>query len=473
MAGRIAYLGNIVTQGLVLDLDAGIKGSYPGVGTTWSDISNNGNNGTLTNGPLYTGSDYGAIVFDGVDDFVAMSLSVAQGQGNQTYSHWIKITSSISSDKLIFFEETTGTSNYTRIGCTITSGSYFQFGGRGTSNEPSGNGYFKKSSSPILPNLWTNVIGLWDVTNSTIKLYINGSEVSSSFSGAGSVQTHANTLPGTVRIGSSRNSEYFPGSIANTQIYNKILSPFEIWQNFNAYKSRYGIPDIVTDGLVLNLDAGNPYSYLSGSSGTTWTNTVAVSSSISGTLVNGPVYSNGAITFDGVDDYVNLGNVASLNFNRLNPYTFSIFFKSTNVNPAAVLLGKMDNSIFQGYTLYQFGGRIYTDIGNFSGTPNALAIYTSAILSNNIIYNAVVTYDGSSNTSGLKIYLNSIIQSTSVQYNSLTVDFTNTAPFYIAGRSPSAYPFPGSIYTAQIYNRALSQTEITQNFNALRGRYGV
>jgi hypothetical protein len=231
-------------------------------------------------------------------------------------------------------------------------------------------------------------------------------------------------------------------------------------------------PQIITNGLVLALDAGNTKSYVSGS--TTWFDKSR--NGYNGTLTNGPTFSSangGSIVFDGVDDYVNLGNVASLNFNRLNPYTFSIFFKSTNVNPAAVLLGKMDNSITQGYTLYQFGGRIYTDIGNFSGTPNALAIYTSAILSNNIIYNAVVTYDGSSSTSGLKIYLNSIIQSTSVQYNSLTVDFTNTAPFYMAGRYPSAYPFPGSIYTAQIYNRALSASEIQQNFNALRGRFGI
>jgi hypothetical protein len=65
MAGRIAYLGNIVTQGLVLDLDAAIKGSYPGTGSIWTDVSNNNNNGTLPSSSFYTGSNYGAIVFDG------------------------------------------------------------------------------------------------------------------------------------------------------------------------------------------------------------------------------------------------------------------------------------------------------------------------------------------------------------------------------------------------------------------------
>lgn len=70
MAGRIAYYGNIVTQGLVLDLDAAIQGSYPKTGSTWFDISNNGNNGTLTNGPTYSPDNFGSIVFDGVNDYV-------------------------------------------------------------------------------------------------------------------------------------------------------------------------------------------------------------------------------------------------------------------------------------------------------------------------------------------------------------------------------------------------------------------
>ena len=236
--------------------------------------------------------------------------------------------------------------------------------------------------------------------------------------------------------------------------------------------SAFGGPNIITDGLVLNLDAGNIKSYPE--SGTTWFDKSGNGND--GTLTNGPTFNTGSlgsIVFDGVNDYCTLGNVTSLNFNRLDPYTFSIFFKSTNVNPAAVLLGKMDNSLTQGYTVYQLNGRIYTDLGNFSGTANALAVFTSAILSNNTVYNVVVTYDGSSSTSGLKIYLNSVIQSTSVQYNSLTTNFTNTAPFYIAGRYPSAYPFPGSIYTTQVYNRALSSDEVLQNYNATKTRFGL
>ena len=73
MAGRIAYLGNIATQGLVLDLDAAIQGSYPKTGSLWTDISGNNNNGTLPTSSFYTGSDYGAIVFDGTYSPVTIS----------------------------------------------------------------------------------------------------------------------------------------------------------------------------------------------------------------------------------------------------------------------------------------------------------------------------------------------------------------------------------------------------------------
>ena len=63
----------IVTNGLVLALDAGDRNSYPGTGTTWRDLSGNNNNGTLTNGPTFNTGSLGSIVFDGVDDYVLIN----------------------------------------------------------------------------------------------------------------------------------------------------------------------------------------------------------------------------------------------------------------------------------------------------------------------------------------------------------------------------------------------------------------
>jgi hypothetical protein len=69
MSGRVSYLGGIVKNGLILDLDAGKLDSYNRVGTSWNDISSNGYVGTLINGPIYNSSNGGSVSFDGVDDY--------------------------------------------------------------------------------------------------------------------------------------------------------------------------------------------------------------------------------------------------------------------------------------------------------------------------------------------------------------------------------------------------------------------
>jgi hypothetical protein len=69
-------LNGLVRNGLVLALDAGRTLSYPGSGTTWTDLSGNGNTGTLTNGPTYSSANGGSLVFDGVDDYVNLGSSI-------------------------------------------------------------------------------------------------------------------------------------------------------------------------------------------------------------------------------------------------------------------------------------------------------------------------------------------------------------------------------------------------------------
>jgi len=459
MATRYNYTGKLITDGLVLNLDAAKRDSYPGSGTTWYDLSGNGNNGTLTNGPTYTGvSKDAAFVFDGVDDFVTMSLSVAQGQGDQTYSHWAKVNTTVSSDSFLFLEATAPNNNYTRLGCLLTTGNYVVVGGRGISNEPTGNGYFKTSSTKVVPNLWTNIVGMWDVTSSTIRIYINGSETSGSFSGAGSVQPHANTNPGTVVIGSSRNTEYFPGSIALSQVYNRILSPFEIFQNFNALKGRYGIPDIVTDGLVLNLDAGNPYSYLSGSSGTTWTDVSGQGNN--GTLTNGASYANGAISFDGVDDKITFSSAPSF----YTDYTIECFFKAISLNAGEGLVtwGENVNYKRRALILWNGGHSGYWTVrsSTFNSNPEG-----TTQIQTGTWYHAAVSLDASANC---KIYVNGVLETTST--NTIATPGTNTL---LLGDTGYPEPFNGHIASAKIYNRVLSDSEVLQNFNALRGRYGI
>jgi hypothetical protein len=87
----LAHSPSIVTSGLVLCLDAANPKSYPGSGTTWTDLSGNGNNGTLVNGPTYSSVNGGSIVFDGSNDYISTAYSIGT-VSQQSISCWISKT---------------------------------------------------------------------------------------------------------------------------------------------------------------------------------------------------------------------------------------------------------------------------------------------------------------------------------------------------------------------------------------------
>ena len=227
MAANLEY-ENIVTSELVLNYDAGFVGSYPTTASTWYDISGNSNNGTLTNGPTYSSSNGGTIVFDGTNDYVNGPGISSQLTGNITVEAWIYITS--------------GPSDWVRI--------------IGTGANPSGNRTFGlwydinrrllwqrygATDPSIYPanvlsyNTWYYVAAT--TSGSSNALYLNGSSIGSS--------TAAGPWPASnenVTIGSAVGIHtYLTGNISISRIYNRGLSSTEILQNYNAQKSRYGL----------------------------------------------------------------------------------------------------------------------------------------------------------------------------------------------------------------------------------------
>jgi hypothetical protein len=452
MAGRIAYLGNIATQGLVLNLDAAIKGSYPGTGTTWTDVSNNGNNGTIISSS-FTASDYGAILFSGTSSYVVISSSAAIAAGTNDFcaDFWLSPTNNLSTYAPVFVAAAT---NGIWIGRNQTN---FVLRAYAVAD---------RIQNPILPatSSWTNVTITRNGTNNV--MYYNGAPSATSSSNQNYVQS-ATYLGSDGPSGSS--TTYFTGKVATTKYYNQALTQFQVWNNFNSYKSRYGIPDIVTDGLVLNLDAGNPYSYLSGSSGTTWVNTVAVSSSISGTLVNGTRYSNGAMVFDGTNDYVSIPAHPTSSGLTLS---FWAYIPST-LGTLPTLIGDGSQSDTVGYiwiyrsdinqVTWQFATstvrRLINDSTIFAGSLNSWANYVF-----------VADYTNYP-TGSLTTYKNGVL-STTTTFPNIQIPLSRTR-FIGSYDNSGTYPLSGNISSYVEYNRALSQAEITQNFNALRGRYGI
>ena len=107
---------DLVQNGLVLALDAADKLSYLGTGTVWYDLSGNANTGTLTNGPTFSQANGGAIVFDGVDDYVNIPYnSIFNSSTTFTVDFWFK-SNNIAPEQVFF--STTNTS--------LTSGYHIQ-----------------------------------------------------------------------------------------------------------------------------------------------------------------------------------------------------------------------------------------------------------------------------------------------------------------------------------------------------------
>jgi len=227
---------DIVENGLVLHLDAADLNSYTGSGTTWTDLSGNGNNGTLTNGPTYSSANKGSIVFDGSDD----SINVSPTNFNLSafsINIWFK-SNNVSSNylRLIHKADTTGSTKGFLIANSQTDGKLvFVYQANYTTNE-----VLKRSITLVSVGIWYNVSMTYN-SSSGIKIYFNGIEDTGETSTSPDVGWVSNT-GNNFSIGSrAGGTQYLNGNIAQTQIYNRGLSSAEILQNYNATKGRFGL----------------------------------------------------------------------------------------------------------------------------------------------------------------------------------------------------------------------------------------
>jgi hypothetical protein len=231
--GTVTGGPNVITNGLVLNLDAANTKSYPGSGTIWTDLSRGGNNGTLVNGPTYNNANGGSIVFDGTDDTVNIGPASKYLNTYHTYEVWFK-TSSIGANTQ---SGILGIS----FGLTINilddgSVNYLVY-----SNEASG--YIIAVATTgvnFLNDKWYHLVCTRGP--STYEIYVNG--VLNKTGGNGGSWTGTNIWAAMdAQIGNNPNnvSLLYLGNIAIVKIYNKYTSATEVLQNFNATRARFGI----------------------------------------------------------------------------------------------------------------------------------------------------------------------------------------------------------------------------------------
>jgi hypothetical protein len=212
----------VVTDGLVLYLDAANQQSYVSGSTTWKDVSGNNNSGSLINGPTFSSADGGSIVFDGVNDYIASSYNGITGTNPRTFSIWFK-PNNLQNRNLLGY----GTENNKNMWDIFLYNGNVGVHLYGTVAE---------AGTPYTVGVWQNIT--FTYTHPTIKSYMNG--VYKNLYTDPTINTGTN-YPLTIAKGTFAPYYYFNGNISTTQIYNRGLSDAEVLQNYNATKTRFNL----------------------------------------------------------------------------------------------------------------------------------------------------------------------------------------------------------------------------------------
>jgi len=226
----VSYNTKTVTNGLVLSLDAANRKSYPGSGTTWTDLSGINSSGELVNSPTYNSSNLGYFQFV-TDDYVKIPNNTALDTQTPTVEVWVKTNATTQNG--FWFEKGTVNSQY----------SLFQEGGniRWRMNIGGITQLSTITSTYMNTANWYQVVGTY--TSGTRRLYINGVLVNSDTQ-SGTIATNAGGMSiGAYGgyTGAGGRDYFYNGNEAVCKVYNRALSAAEVSQNFNALRGRYGI----------------------------------------------------------------------------------------------------------------------------------------------------------------------------------------------------------------------------------------
>jgi hypothetical protein len=215
----------MITDGLILYLDAANVKSYPGSGTNWVDLSSTQITGSLTNGPTFSSTANGAIVFDGTNDFVQCNGGIVTTAA--TFLVWMyRNGAQVQFDGLLFSRGTSVT------GLNISTNNQIGYHWNDAPNT-----YFW-ASGLVIPDLqWSMCVLSVSSTSATAYLCQR-----SGITSASNIVSHTSTTIDDIKIGQDEaGNRFFTGNISIAQIYNRALSASEVLQNFEATRERFGV----------------------------------------------------------------------------------------------------------------------------------------------------------------------------------------------------------------------------------------
>lgn len=231
-----------------------------------------------------------------------------------------------------------------------------------------------------------------------------------------------------------------------------------------------GTPTISTDGLVFAVDAGNGQSYISGS-----TNTTNLVQAPTGSLINSTGFENtnrGTWVFDGTDDFINFGTDYTPFIPTNNAMTVMGWFKSVESGTSQTIFANRPAGGGSHWGLLKdSNNELYFTIRDQAGSPFYKEITSDTTLSISTWYHGCVTWDGSN----LNLYLNGISDATPVActsfYHFITTSYLTMGAGWVSAAFNPTEEFNGNIALTKYYNKALTASEVLQNYNATKERF--
>jgi hypothetical protein len=224
-----AQLGTqIVTSGLVGYWDAGNSASYPGTGTTWTDLSGSSRTGTLVNGPTYSANRGGILVLDGTDDFVSMTGSLTTSAA--TFVVWIRRNGTQPTNGGILFSRGAAAANGLNFYSTTHRVGYTWASAINT---------YTWAGGPVVTDAtWCMVAVSISASNAVAYLYTSSTPTTATNS-----VTHGSSTIDALRVGDPDHGppRCFKGDFGIGMVYSRALSQAELTQNFNATRWRFGL----------------------------------------------------------------------------------------------------------------------------------------------------------------------------------------------------------------------------------------
>ena len=438
-----------ITNNTILYLDAGSASSYPGSGSVWYDLSVQDNDATLTN-ITYSSVNGGYFTFNGT---INSKGSLTSAKYNVAYSgKTVFVTAYLSSamvngDFRAILGSSAGSRNFNLYLYRDSSGNYqlhYSAGGQG--------GF--SSNLTFTPGTWFTA-AVTHTTGNLVSYYFNGQPVG----------THSGVFSQYLS-GSTENvavaDNFWDGRIGLASVYKVALSSSEILQNHNSVKNRYS--NFVDTNLVLyfnpNKDLNYPNSIndLSGNS-------------LNGTLSNN-TFTAPYLTFNGSNSQVTITDNALLEPGSSN-WTMEVWFKTNITSGAQVVLGKFSggggNEV--SYSIRISGSNLFCQIGNGLGSTlnTHYSNSTNYTITAGTWYQVVYVYSNSGDT--LKTYINgSLVSSVASTIGNL---LNNSANLYLGSFNGGQFSqwFNGQMGIVRIYNSALSDSDVSKNFEANRDIY--